>query len=115
MLKLLCLAAASLSAVTDLTNNFKDEIAAGKPTLVKFFAPWCGHCKHLAPTYTELSDLGHGVVIAEVDCTVAREVCQEEGVRGYPTLRFYKNGEFVEAYQGERTLDALKAFVEEKK
>ncbi|TNJ30253.1 Protein disulfide isomerase PDI5 [Giardia muris] len=112
----LILVASALSAVVDITSSFKEEIAKGKPTFVKFFAPWCGHCKNLAPTYVELSDVGvAGVTIAEVDCTVAREICQEEGVRGYPTLRFYKGGEFVEAYSGPRDLESLKAFIEAKK
>nr|AAF89535.1 protein disulfide isomerase 5 [Giardia intestinalis] len=112
----LLLVASAFGAVLDVTSSFKAELAKGKPMMVKFFAPWCGHCKALAPTYVELGDNApEGVVIAEVDCTVAREVCQEEGVRGYPTLRFYKNGEFLEAYSGARDLESLKAFVTSKK
>jgi len=54
------------------------------------------------------------VVIAEVDCTIAKDVCQQEGVRGYPTLRFYKEGAFVEAYKGQREAAAMKDWIAEK-
>lgn len=65
--------------------------------MVKFFAPWCGHCKNLAPKFEELSSIVNAdAIIAEVDCTRQQEICRGEEVRGYPTLRFYKSGAFSE-------------------
>ena len=67
-------------------GNFEAEIKEGI-TLVKFFAPWCGHCKRLAPTWEELAGKfadTAGVKIAKVDCTEGnnknREICTAQGV-----------------------------------
>merc|ERR1712168_418578 len=99
-------------------DNFKESIAGGV-TFVKFFAPWCGHCKRLAPIWTQLADKYadvEGVTIAKVDCTSDgnknKQLCNTEGVNGFPTLNIYRDGEKVEEYNGKRGLDQLAAFVD---
>lgn len=86
-----------------------------KNVFVKFYAPWCGHCKALAPTYEKLAEAykdDQDVLIAEMDAT-ANEVAGLN-IRGFPTLKFYKAGEPAAPvdYEGERTLEALTDFVE---
>jgi protein disulfide-isomerase-like protein len=78
------------------------QISDGKVYFVKYYAPWCGHCKRLAPTWDELADAvsGTNVVIAKVDCTVAKSVCTGAGVQGYPTLKLVQNGKVKEDYRG---------------
>jgi len=106
-------------SVTVLDNsNFADTIAKGV-SFVKFFAPWCGHCKRLAPTWTQLADKyasTEGVTIAKVDCTSGenknKDLCNAQGVNGFPTLNIYKDGEKVEEFNGKRGLDDLAAFVD---
>lgn len=54
---------------------------------VKFFAPWCGHCKNMAPAWKEFGtgNADKSLKVAEVDCTVSADACAKFGVRGYPT------------------------------
>jgi thioredoxin domain-containing protein 5 len=82
---------------------------------VKFYAPWCGHCKKLAPTWDSLDAAKlENVVVGKVDCTVAKAACTAEGVRGYPTLKFFKNGGEGEKYAGGRDLESMKSWAVEK-
>lgn len=95
--------------------NFENGIAKGV-TFIKFFAPWCGHCKRLAPTWDQLAakfNNGQEVKIAKVDCTLAdnKELCSTQEVDGFPTLFIYKNGAKVGEYNGNRSLDDLFDFV----
>jgi len=101
-------------------DSFEEQVKEGV-TFVKFFAPWCGHCKRLAPVWEELatklkadSKLA-GVKIGKVDCTEGndrnRDLCNAQGVTGFPTLNLYKNGKLVEEFKGKRTPEDLEAFV----
>ncbi|KAF2673817.1 disulfide isomerase [Microthyrium microscopicum] len=115
---LAAVATAAAEAVLELTtDNFDTILAEPQPKLIEFFAPWCGHCKNLAPIYEELAQgfqyAKNKVSIAKVDADNHKELGSRYGVQGFPTLKWF-DGEKVEDYNGGRDLDALSSFITEK-
>lgn len=115
MLRLSLALAAGASAI-ELTPENWDKEVAGKSLFVKFFAPWCGHCKKLKPDWDKLmEDFAESPtsLIADVDCTGGgKELCEKYGVSGYPALK-YGSPDALEEYQGGRSYDELKTFADE--
>ncbi|XP_022991634.1 probable protein disulfide-isomerase A6 [Cucurbita maxima] len=108
------------SAVADdvvvLTEeNFEDEVGQDRGALVEFYAPWCGHCKKLAPDYEKLGSSfkkAKSVLIGKVDCDEHKGVCSKYGVSGYPTIQWFPKGSLEpQKYEGPRTAEALAEFV----
>ncbi|KAF1744130.1 hypothetical protein MXB_726 [Myxobolus squamalis] len=85
--------------------------------LVKFYAPWCGHCKSLAPVWEEAAKNLHGKIkMAKVDCTTNPDIATQFGIKGFPTLKFFpahtKNLASSISYDGGRTTAGITEWVE---
>eukprot|EP00971_Amphidinium_carterae_P107501 2129254-Amphidinium_carterae.1 len=115
-----CLAPAE--AVEDLQkDNFEAKVLqGGRNSFVKFYAPWCGHCKALKPAWDKLGELhkeSTSVLVGDVDCTVpeAEPLCSEYGVEGFPTLKYFtsETGKKGADYEGGREFEDLEKFVKD--
>uniref|UniRef100_H3G8J0 protein disulfide-isomerase n=2 Tax=Phytophthora ramorum TaxID=164328 RepID=H3G8J0_PHYRM len=105
--------------VTVLTpDNFDDVVDGSKHVLVKFYAPWCGHCKSMAPTYETVATAfkkTSNVVVAEVDADQHKDLGSKFGVTGFPTLKYFAAGTTeAEAYSGGRSEDDFINFLNDK-
>ncbi|KAI9299257.1 disulfide isomerase [Neoconidiobolus thromboides FSU 785] len=114
--------ASESSNVVELTpENFADKVPKKRtvPALVEFFAPWCGHCKTLAPIYEKLADSfakhQDKVIIAKVDADTHKDLGNKYDIKGYPTLKWFPVGsDEPEDYEGARELEALQDFIKER-
>merc|ERR1719379_834747 len=103
----------------DLTPENWENETSGKTIFVKFFAPWCGHCKSMKPAWDKLmknwnkGDRVKTSLIADVDCTAeGKPLCEQVGVQGFPSIK-WGDPSGLEDYQGGRDYDALKKFAKE--
>ncbi|CAH8357220.1 unnamed protein product [Eruca vesicaria subsp. sativa] len=99
-------------------TNFTDTINKHDFIVVEFYAPWCGHCKQLAPEYekaaSELSSHVPPVVLAKIDASeeTNREFATQYEVQGFPTLKIFRNGgKAVQDYNGPREADGIVTYL----
>ena len=76
-------------------DNFEQAVLkSDKPVIVDFWAEWCGPCKALAPILDEIaSEVGENAKVVKVNVDDSGELAQQYGIRGIPTLIFFKGGE----------------------
>ena len=104
--------------VVTLTEDNFDDLVLGSDDLwlVEFYAPWCGHCKSLAPEWAAAAEELEGdVKLGAVDATVASGLASRFGVRGYPTIKVFPAGlkggdESAQEYQGGRDAGSIAAY-----
>jgi len=107
-------------AVLTLTPENFDKVVMdkNKDVLVEFYAPWCGHCKSLAPKYEKVATAfarEPNVVVAKVDADKHKELGSRFEVSGFPTIKFFpKSNKVGEAYNGGREEQDFISFLNEK-
>lgn len=97
-------------------DNFDDAVSQHEFLLVEFYAPWCGHCKKLAPEYSAAAktlsadkDFSNSK-LAKIDATAAKNSATRFDIKGFPTLIFFKSGNKVE-YNGGRSADDIVTWI----
>ncbi|KAI9201548.1 hypothetical protein LWI28_025185 [Acer negundo] len=99
-------------------SNFTDVVSKNNFVVVEFYAPWCGHCKKLAPEYEKaasiLSSHDPKIVLAKVDANeeVNKALATEHEIKGFPTLKIFRDGgKAVQEYKGPREADGIVAYL----
>eukprot|EP00817_Percolomonadidae_sp_ATCC50343_P004754 CAMPEP_0117420380 /NCGR_PEP_ID=MMETSP0758-20121206/1721_1 /TAXON_ID=63605 /ORGANISM="Percolomonas cosmopolitus, Strain AE-1 (ATCC 50343)" /LENGTH=379 /DNA_ID=CAMNT_0005201945 /DNA_START=189 /DNA_END=1328 /DNA_ORIENTATION=+ len=106
-----------VNGLVDLNDaNFRKAIFhPTKVVLVEYYAPWCGFCKRLESTYKQLAAhyaSSNDVMIARINADEAPIARDDQSIKGFPTLKLYKGGKVQDTYQGDRSLNSIKAFVD---
>jgi len=108
-------------------NSFHQVFDSPHTWLVEFYAPWCGHCKNLAPAWEAAATNLKGIVkVAAVNCDVDKELAGLFQIQGFPTILYFGSEQSPnphkagipwknpEPYQGQRTANAIAAFATSK-
>ena len=103
-------------ATKNITDaNFETEVLkSSKPTLVDFWAEWCGPCKQVGPILEEISnEMSNEVVIGKHNIDENPNQPTKYGVRGIPTMLLFKNGEMVSQKVGATTKSNIVSWIKE--
>ncbi|ELP92198.1 protein disulfide-isomerase tigA precursor, putative [Entamoeba invadens IP1] len=101
--------------VIDMCKNDDSNVFSTlkEPLFIKFYAPWCGHCRKLKPVFENVSRTSK-VQFAEVNCDACPHICSKFSVSSYPTLLLFTPGKEPIPFQGQRTEETLTNFLTEK-
>lgn len=95
-------------------TNFNDTISSSKPTLVDFYAQWCGPCKMQSPILDKVKEhIGDKATILKIDVDHDHELAAMYHIQSIPTLILFKEGKAIWRVSGVRQADLIEAKIKE--
>jgi protein disulfide-isomerase A6 len=108
----------NFSQVIELTKKDFDDhyiihkLAKGRYGLIKFYAPWCGHCQEMRDLINDLADqFKYKFMIYAVNCENNRDLCVDERIKYYPTIKFFTKSGKLYNYNGSLDRDDIISFI----
>ena len=99
-----------------MSASFKELISSQTPTLIDFYANWCGPCKAMAPILEELKGrMGEKVRIIKIDTERHQELAANLQIRSIPTLMLYKDSQLLWRHSGTASASELERTIEQHK
>lgn len=107
-----------LNLTASSIDTFRSAVGYHRLALVNMYVPWCIYCKRLDPEFekaaTALNARDPLILLAKVDCTQPADrkgICRKYRVKGYPSLKLFKHGEYVSEYTGKRFNESIVNFM----
>lgn len=94
-------------------TQFQQWMQEGKTVLVDYWAPWCGYCRRIGPTYDKIAEeYGDKLVVAKINIDEEPQLTEAQGVDVIPTLVLYKNGQAVSRVVAPKSKAAIDEFLQ---
>lgn len=114
MLLIFLLFVIAFSKVVEYPGFILNEV---QNAAIKFYTPWCGHCKKFAPIWEAVGEKfeDSDFQILAVNCQDHSAACHGSGISGYPTLKLLRNGKYAKDFDGLRTEENILQWIEKER
>ena len=103
-----------MAAININTQQFQQMIQGDRPVLVDYWAPWCGYCRRIGPSYEKLADdLGDRVAVTKINIDAEALLAETEQIEVIPTLVLYRDGKAVDSIVNPESKAAMERFLQE--
>lgn len=103
-----------MAAININTQQFQQMIQGDRPVLVDYWAPWCGYCRRIGPSYEKLADeYGDRVAVTKINIDAEALLAEAEQIEVIPTLVLYRHGKAVDSMVNPESKAAMERFLRE--